>query len=246
MLEDFIDDSPRERALGIVAPHAGYMYSGAVAGSVYSRIEIPSRAIILCPNHTGLGGPLSLMRAGAWKTPLGQMQIDTEMCDALMAADAFLEDDFRAHQMEHAIEVQLPFLQHLAGDSARFVPITIGTDNWDALEQLGQAMARTITQVDPAAVIIASSDMNHYENDAVTRVKDARAIDQMLQRNARGLYDTVRREKISMCGFGPAASMLVAANLLGATKSQLVRYATSADVSRDFARVVGYAGVIVT
>jgi MEMO1 family protein len=248
MLAEFLKESPpfRQRALGVVVPHAGYMYSGSVAGAVYSRIDLPSRTIILCPNHTGMGTPLSIMRDGAWRTPLGHLQIDAELCDALMSADSSLEDDVLAHKFEHALEVQLPFLQHIAGDSLRFVPITVGIGDWDELERLGQAIAKAVQQVDSSTLIIASSDMNHYESDAITRVKDAKAIDPILNRDARGLFDTVRHERISMCGYGPATAMLIATKILQSSKAELVRYATSADVSGDFDRVVGYAGIIVT
>ena len=221
------------------------MYSGAVAGEVYSRVEIPSRTIILCPNHTGLGVPLSIMRRGAWETPLGQVQIDGEIAHALIDANCGLEDDVLAHRFEHAIEVQLPFLQSIRGPDLRFVPITVGVGDWESLQMLGQAIGDVVSRIDPSILIIASSDMNHYEPDAPTRVKDAKAIEPMLRLDAKALYTTVRRENISMCGFGPATSMLIASRQLGANHAELVRYATSADVSKDFDRVVGYAGIVV-
>jgi AmmeMemoRadiSam system protein B len=234
---------PQRRVLGIIVPHAGYIYSGAVAGAVYRQLQLPARSIILCPNHTGLGRPLAIMREGAWRTPLGDLPIDTEMCDALIATDPDLEDDAAAHQLEHALEVQLPFLQILHQAGHRFVPIVVGTGDFGALSALGEAIAETIRKVDSSTLIIASSDMNHYESDAVTRVKDAKAIDQILKRDPRGLWETVRRERISMCGVGPATSTLIATNLLDAQKAELVEYATSAKTSGDFERVVGYAGV---
>jgi MEMO1 family protein len=244
-IEGFIEQSaPKVRALGIVAPHAGYIYSGAVAGAVYSRTSLPLRSIILCPNHTGLGKPLAVMRQGAWRTPLGDLQIDAEMCDALMQADPHLEDDTAAHKYEHALEVQLPFLQHLQGSHHRFVPIVIGTQNWDTLSALGKAISETILKVDSSTLIIASSDMNHYESDSVTRTKDAMAISRIVERDPKGLLQTVRQEGITMCGVGPVTSMLVAGNMLQAGSANLVRYATSAETSGDFDRVVGYAGVI--
>jgi AmmeMemoRadiSam system protein B len=247
MIDSLVDaHTTRVAALGIVVPHAGYVYSGHVAGLVYSGIRIPSRTIILCPNHTGFGRPLAIMRSGSWQTPLGTLQIDSELCDVLMAADPQLENDSEAHQFEHAIEVQLPFLQASpAQDTVRFVPIAVGVSGWNELERLGQALAKAIQRVDPSILIIASSDMNHYESDAVTRTKDAIAIDPLLKLDARGLHATVRHNNISMCGVGPATSMIVAATLLGATRAELVEYATSAEVSNDFTRVVGYAGVIV-
>ena len=246
-LNTFIDPvQTRTKVLGVVVPHAGYIYSGHVAGAVYSRVELPVRNIVLCPNHTGFGVPLSIMRSGVWRTPLGDMEIDEELSAELMKSDPRLEDDIEAHRLEHALEVQLPFMQHLLGASVRFVPITLGTGNLDRLQELGRAIAKVVQAVAPGALIIASSDMNHYESDAITRVKDRKAIDQMLTLNAEGLYDVVRRENISMCGYGPAVSMLTAAKILGASKAELVRYATSGDVSLDFDHVVGYAGITVS
>ena len=222
------------------------MYSGHVAGAVYARVDLPQRNIVLCPNHTGLGVPLSIMKSGAWETPLGDVPIDEELCDALMRADPHLEDDTHAHRSEHAIEVQLPFMQHIGGASVQFVPITIGTSNFQRLEELGRAIASVVEKIERTTLIIASSDMNHYESDAITRVKDRKAIDQVLAMNPQGLYEVVQREKISMCGYGPSVSMLTAAKLLGATRAELVKYATSGDVSLDFEHVVGYAGMMVT
>jgi MEMO1 family protein len=249
-IRDYLEPVPQPvKALGVIVPHAGYMYSGHVAGAVYARLDLPPRSIILCPNHTGLGTPLSIMKQGAWQTPLGDMQIDEELSEALMAADPYLQDDASAHRLEHAIEVQVPFLQHIqqiGGASGRFVPITIGTSNWGRLEQLGGAMASVLRDAGQSTLIIASSDMNHYESDAVTRVKDKKAIDRILALDAPGLYDVVRRENISMCGYGPAVAMLTAANLLGARRAELVKYATSGDVSLDFDHVVGYAGLVIS
>ncbi len=238
-------DAEHSNAIGILVPHAGYMYSGPVAGAVYARIEVPSRNIILCPNHTGLGAPVSIMKSGEWETPLGLMQIDTELCEALLAADPYLQDDMAAHRMEHALEVQIPFLQ-CASPGASFAPITIGTGHWHKLESLGRAIAEVVRNSAKKTLIIASSDMNHYESDAVTRVKDRKAIDQVLALDPKGLFEVVRRENISMCGYGPAVAMLTAAKALGATRGELARYATSAEVSQDFDYVVGYAGIIIS
>ena len=246
-LQGFLEPlDPRPNAVGVIVPHAGYMYSGQVAGAVYSRVKLPLRNIILCPNHTGLGSPLSIMKCGAWQTPLGEMQIDEDLCAALMETDAHLEDDTDAHRYEHAIEVQLPFFQYIGGSLVQFVPITVGTINLQRLKALGRAIAKVIQTVAPQALIVASSDMNHYESDAVTRVKDSKAIDQILAMNPEGLYEVVGRENISMCGYGPAVVMLTAANILGVSKAELVRYATSGEASLDFDHVVGYAGIIVS
>lgn len=231
-------------AIGCVAPHAGYMYSGHVAGAVYARLEIPQRCVILCPNHTGMGTPLSIMSEGKWETPLGDVSLDHDFASALKQAFPLLREDAQAHRAEHAIEVQLPFLQARRGDFT-FVPIAVGTSQFDALSKLGEALAEVIAAQSEAVLIIASSDMNHYESDRVTRVKDHKAIDRILALDARGLYEVVTNEAISMCGFGPAVAMLTAAKQLGATQAELIRYATSGDVSGDRNMVVGYAGVAV-
>lgn len=235
----------RVRAVGLVVPHAGYIYSGHVAGAVYSRVELPSRYVILCPNHTGFGPPLSVMKAGAWETPLGEILIDEEMAAAIMKQEEALEDDTFAHQFEHALEVQLPFLQHLAGREVRFVPITIGTSQLARLQALGAAIAMAVEAIDRSTLVVASSDMNHYEPDSVTRIKDRKAIDKVLEIDPKGLYDVVHKEDISMCGYAPTISMLTAARSLGASSAELVKYATSGDVSGDFSSVVGYAGLII-
>jgi len=231
-------------AVGCVVPHAGYMYSGAVAGAVYRRLELPRRCVILCPNHTGIGEPLAIMSQGAWRTPLGDVTIDAALADALKDEAPLLSEDAQAHRYEHALEVQLPFLQVLR-PGFQFVPVTIGTNNFETLSALGDAIGSVLADLPEAVLVIASSDMNHYESDDVTRVKDRRAIDQVLALDPRGLYDTVREGHISMCGYGPATIMLTAARKLGASKAELIRYATSGDVSGDRDMVVGYAGIAV-
>lgn len=231
-------------AIGCVAPHAGYMYSGHVAGAVYARLDLPKRYIILCPNHTGVGEPLAMMSEGIWRTPLGDAVIDAQLSKDLLGRFPLLSQDEIAHRAEHALEVQLPFLQELAGDF-KFVPITIGTSRFDALSALGIAMAQAIEATAERVLIVASSDMNHYEADDATRIKDRKAIDQVLALDPKGLYETVLKEDISMCGFGPAVAMLTAAKRLGAKSAQLVKYATSGDVSGDRETVVGYAGIAV-
>jgi AmmeMemoRadiSam system protein B len=232
------------RALGCVAPHAGYMYSGHVAGAVFARVEVPRRCIVLCPNHTGMGRPLAIMSEGAWQTPLGDVPIDTELAGALRTRFPALQEDAAAHRAEHAAEVELPFLQ-LRQPELRFVPIALGTGQFEILEQLGKALADVIAPQSDSILMVASSDMNHYESDVVTRVKDHRAIERILTLDPRGLFDVVTQQDISMCGFGPAVAMLTAARQLGAKSAELVKYATSGDVSGDRDRVVGYAGVVV-
>jgi len=235
---------PKILAVGCVVPHAGYVYSGAVAGAVYRRLELPRLCVILCPNHTGKGEALAIMSQGAWHTPLGNVAIAAELAESLKAATPLLNEDQEAHRYEHALEVQLPFLQVLK-PGFQFVPITVGTTNFDALAALGEATGMVLANLPEPALVIASSDMNHYENDSVTRIKDRSAIDKVLALDPRGLYDTVREEHISMCGYGPATIMLAAARRMGASKAKLIRYATSGDVSGDRDMVVGYAGIAV-
>ena len=232
------------RALGCVAPHAGYVYSGGVAGAVYSRVMVPRCCIVLCPNHTGLGPPLSIMSVGEWQTPLGPVPIDEEVAADMKLRFPELDEDREAHRAEHAIEVQLPFLQ-VCQPLLKFVPVALGTSRFDVLESLGVALAEVCSTMDELPLIVASSDMNHYENDVITRRKDHLAIERVLALDARGLFDVVKKEDISMCGFGPTIAMLTAAKRLGATQAELVDYATSGDASGDRDRVVGYAGIAV-
>lgn len=231
-------------ALGCIAPHAGYMYSGHVAGAVFARVDIPERCVVLCPNHTGMGHALAIMSEGAWKTPLGDVEIDTQIAEALKQRFPALVEDASAHRAEHAAEVELPFLQARQSE-LRFVPIAVGTARFELLEELGQALADVIQKQNSRVLIVASSDMNHYESDPVTRAKDHRAIEKILLLDARGLYDVVTQQDISMCGFGPAVALLTAARRLGAKSAELVKYATSADVSGDRNMAVGYAGMVV-
>jgi AmmeMemoRadiSam system protein B len=240
-------------AIGCIAPHAGYLYSGHVAGAVFSSVEIPQICIVLCPNHTGIGRPLAIMSEGAWETPLGRVEIEGNVAAALQQRFPLLEEDSTAHRSEHAAEVELPFLQvRRAGlksdlqSSLKIVPIAIGTGNLEVLEQLGLALAEVTARHQQPILIVASSDMNHYESDAITRMKDEKAIETILALDAHRLQDAVMSQHISMCGFGPAVAMLTAAKKLGATSAQLLKYATSGDISGDRKLVVGYAGIVVS
>jgi hypothetical protein len=231
-------------AIGCVVPHAGYIYSGHVAGALFARLNIPQRCIVLCPNHTGRGQPLAIMSGGVWETPLGKVAVDSSLADALKHRYSLLTEDADAHRAEHAVEVELPFLQ-AKSPNFTFVPIALGTAKFDALESLGLAIADVVKDEAEPVLIIASSDMNHYENDKITRVKDHKAIEKILALDARGLFDVVMNEDISMCGFGPTVAMLTAAKRLGAAAAELIKYATSGDISGDREMVVGYAGILV-
>jgi AmmeMemoRadiSam system protein B len=184
------------------------------------------------------------MSEGSWETPLGSVQIDSDLAYELRKACPQLDDDRDAHRSEHAIEVQLPFLQ--ARQSAlRFVPIAVGKGDYESLEDLGNAVGNVIAESRQPVLIVASSDMNHYESDAVTRAKDQQAIARMLVLDPGGLFDVIHNEHISMCGYGPAIVMLTAALALGGKSAELIRYATSGDISGDRRMVVGYAGIVV-
>jgi hypothetical protein len=235
----------RTRALGCVVPHAGYMYCGQVAGAVYAALEIPPRCILLGPRHYPQGQPLAILTSGSFETPLGRAQIDEPLAAALAHAYPLLREDAVAHAREHSLEVQLPFLQRIVGADFRFVPVVLATSRYGVMEDLGEAVAEVVRAQGEPVLVIASSDMNHYESDEVTRVKDERAIAQVLALDPRALYDTVRNEGITMCGYAATVAMLVAMRELGAKSAKLIRYATSGDVSGDRDQVVGYAGIVI-
>jgi AmmeMemoRadiSam system protein B len=237
-------EAPKIHARACMVPHAGYVYSGGVAAEVYRRVEIPRRVILLGPRHYPRGAPLAIWSDGAWQTPLGMAPIDHLLAEKISRAFPQLREDAVAHSAEHSLEVQLPFLQR-AVPSFAFVPIVIGGVQWETLESLGHALASVIAAEREPILLIASSDMNHYESNAVTRVKDRKAIDQVLRLDPRRLFETVRDENISMCGYAAAVATLVAARDLGATRAELIRYATSGEVNGDMQEVVGYAGIVV-
>jgi len=233
-----------ESALGCVVPHAGYMYSGHVAGAVYSALQIPPQCILLGPRHFPRGAAMAILTEGSWQMPFGPAQIDSPVAAEVARACPHLREDPVAHQHEHSLEVQLPFLQHWA-PGFRFVPIVLGTDRYPLLEDLGRALAQVIRARKEKVLLIASSDMNHYESDALTRAKDHRAVEKILALDPRGLYDTVRFEGITMCGYAATVAMLVAARELGAKVARLIKYATSGDINGDRQEVVGYAGITI-
>jgi AmmeMemoRadiSam system protein B len=235
----------KERFIGAVVPHAGLMYSGHVAAAFYAAAELPKRFIILCPNHTGAGHFAAINRDGDWRTPFGAAAIDTPLADALMAQSKLLSEDARAHAREHSLEVQLPFLQQLA-ESFTFVPICLGAHRYDYAEKIGNAIADVIRDEDEDIGIIASSDLNHYEDQKTTLRKDQLAIDEVLKLDPKELWRVVNDFDISMCGFIPTTTMLIAANKLGATRANLIRHATSGDVNGDFSAVVGYASILIS
>jgi AmmeMemoRadiSam system protein B len=233
----------RAPAKACLAPHAGYVYSGHVAGAVYARIALPKKILILGVRHYPRGENAAILSSGAWRTPLGDAPIDEPLAEALRAACPLLREDSVAHSSEHSLEVQVPFLQVLRPEFA-FVPVALGSVRFEDLVALGEAIGRVLATSAEEILLLTTSDLNHYENEAATRLKDHKAIDRILTLDARGLYDTCRNDQISMCGLGPTVVMLTALQSLGSTRAELVRYGTSGDVSGDFSAVVGYAGIV--
>jgi len=235
----------KQKFIGAVVPHAGLMYSGHVAAAFYSAAELPKRFIILCPNHTGLGHYAAINRDGAWRTPLGDVPIDTPLAGALMARTRLLQVDTQAHAREHSLEVQLPFLQRLVPDFT-FVPICLATHRLELTEEIGSAVADVVANEKEPVGILASSDLNHYEDQQTTIRKDNIAIDEVIRMQPKELWRAVNEFDVSMCGFIPSTAMLTAANKLGAKKATLLKHATSGDINGDFRRVVGYASILVS
>ncbi len=233
----------KAHAKACLVPHAGYMYSGHVAGAVFSRIVLPKKIIILGVRHYPGGEPLAILSAGKWRTPLGDVRIDEDLAKRVRVACPALCEDEVAHRREHSLEVELPFLQVLDPDFT-FVPVAVGTIRFQELVEVGEGLARMLAERDEEILLVASSDMNHYEDDERTRQKDRQAIDCMLRVDAAGLYEVCQKQSISMCGLGPAVVMLTALKKLGAKEGELVKYATSGDVAGDRERVVGYAGML--
>jgi AmmeMemoRadiSam system protein B len=232
---------PPRPVVGMLAPHAGYVYSGAVAGATYARVDVPDRAIVMCPNHTGRGVSVSLWPDGGWRTPLGRVPVDAGLTADLLAS-GLAQADREAHRLEHALEVQLPFLQ-LRRPEIAIAALCLGPLEYAECRELGKAVAEAARK--RPTLLVASSDMSHYIPAHEAREKDQRALDRLLALDPKGLYEVVRREGISMCGYVPATVMLVAAAELGAREAELVRYGNSAEASGDETSVVGYAGAVV-
>jgi AmmeMemoRadiSam system protein B/AmmeMemoRadiSam system protein A len=245
MISSFVDaGAEKEEVIGLIVPHAGYVYSGAVAGATISRIKFKDTFVIIGPNHTGYGPPFSVMTQGSWQTPLGEVQIDSELAEKLVSISEYFEEDSQAHQYEHSVEVQLPFLQYFKED-VKIVPVILASSNVEALRAAGHDLARAIGSLDRDVVIMVSSDMNHYEPQGTGQRKDRKAIDAILELNEDELVKRIKEDDITMCGYAPAAVMLTAVKELGAGRAELVRYQTSGDISGDYNAVVGYAGIII-
>lgn len=257
--EYVVDTGMKKDALAVLSPHAGLIYSGPVAGAVYSSVNLPDTFILIGPNHTGLGAPVSIMTSGEWETPLGRVKIDEHLAASILSRSRLIREDTLAHLREHSLEVQLPFIQHLK-EEFTFVPIQMMDARLDTCLEVGRAVAEAIEALgggdedasgirprrDKKVLIVTSSDMSHYIGAEEAAEKDFKAIKKILELDPEGLHRIVRTEGITMCGFGPAVAMLHAAKRLGATKAELIKYAHSGEVSGDYNQVVGYAGVVVS
>ncbi len=233
--------------VGLVCPHAGYMYSGPVAANAYYCLALDGAVdlfVVLGPNHHGVGSGVAIMKSGVWRTPLGDVEVDTEVATEIVSKSGMVDVDDSAHVYEHSLEVQLPFLQYVYGASFKFVPICFLMQDLETCKEVGQALAEALK--DKNAVIIASTDMTHYEPQKRAAEKDGKAIDAMLKMDEELLYSTIESHNISMCGYGPVIALLTAAKAMGASKVELLRYATSGDVAGDKSAVVGYAALALT
>jgi AmmeMemoRadiSam system protein B len=236
---------PAEPAVAVIAPHAGYVFSGAIAGETYARVKIPERVVVINPNHTGRGVPRSIWTAGAWHLPGGAVSVDEPLAAALRD-EAGLEDDQRAHLLEHSGEVHLPFLRARRAD-VRVVPVCLAGLSLAECGAIGQGVARAIRKsaAEPRNVLlVASTDMSHFVSADTARRLDMLAIERITDFDPEGLFEVVTRNRISMCGFIPTTVVLIAARELGASRVELVRYGNSGETSGDYDRVVGYAGAI--
>ena len=235
------------KIVGLVCPHAGYMYSGPVAAHSYYSLAAdgkPDVIVIFGPNHTGQGSGLAVMKEGVWRTPLGDIQIDQETAHQILLKSKIIDIDELAHVYEHSIEVQLPFLQYLYGSAFKFVPVSFLMQDFESSREVGQAVAEALDGKN--ALIIASTDMTHYESHEKAEKKDRKALSALEKLDEREFYSAIEDYHITACGYGPVVALITAAKLLGAKKGHILCYKTSGDVTGDYSAVVGYASVSLT
>ena len=245
LVEEFsLPEQKRIKAKGIVSPHAGYIYSGSVAGKVYSSVEVPGTVIVIGPNHTGYGSKAGILPEGVFSMPGFSMEIDHELAASIMKNSDVIEEDSDSHMHEHSLEVQLPFI-HYHNPTAKIVPLCVMGRGYDFVSSLGNALAKSIRDYGKDVLIVASSDMTHYESQQIAREKDNLAIEKVIGLDPFGLMKITVERDISMCGVIPVAIMLISAKQLGAKKAKLVDYKTSGEVTNDYDEVVGYAGIMV-
>jgi len=234
---------PKEEAIGLLVPHAGYQYSGAVAGATISRIIVKDTVIIMGPTHSGQGAPFSVMPEGTWQTPLGNVEVDSELARKIISHSKYAEEDYLAHREEHAVEVQIPFLQYIKPD-VKIVPMILSEAPLEVFREIGHAIAQAIKETKKEVVILASGDMTHYESAAAAKEKDMKAVDAMLALDEAEFTRRYNNLHITMCAHGPVTTLIAAARELGATGAELVKYQNSGDATGDYSQVVAYAGVI--
>ncbi len=243
-LAKYIDKSAlKEEVVGLLMPHAGYQYSGAVAGAAISRVKFKDTFIIIGPSHSGLGQPYSIMPEGTWQTPLGEVEVDAELAQKIIELSKYAEADYAAHENEHAVEVQIPFLQYIKPD-VKIVPIILAGTSADIYKEIGHAIAKAIVTLKRGVVILASGDMTHYEPAETARDKDMKAVEAMLALDEDELTRRYKNLRMTICAHGPVVTLITAAKDLGATSAELVKYQNSGDDTGDYSSVVGYAGVI--
>jgi MEMO1 family protein len=239
-----VSRSRLKEVVGLVCPHAGYMYSGAVAANAYFELAEdgkPDTVVILGPNHTGYGSALALMRDGVWRTPLGDVEVDAETADQIVSETRLVDVDDLAHRFEHSIEVQLPFLQYLYGSEFKFVPICYQMQDLASADEVGNALVEVLA--DKNAVVIASSDMTHYEPQKNASPKDLAALKAVEAMDAKQFYSIIETQNVTACGYGPIATVITTSKGLGAKEAKLLSYKSSGDITGDYSRVVGYAAV---
>ena len=236
-------NGPRE-IIGLVCPHAGYMFSGSVAANAYYELAsdgAPDTVVILGPNHTGYGSALAVVNEGFWRTPLGDVEIDGETANRIMQETRIVDVDELAHRFEHSIEVQLPFLQYLYGSEFKFVPICFQMQDLSSAVEVGKALVEVLANKN--AVVIASSDMTHYEPQGNAAAKDMAALKAVEAMDEKRFYSIIEKQNVTACGYGPIAALITAAKGLGAKEAKLLCYQTSGDTPGDYSSVVGYAAV---
>lgn len=239
-----VEHGPR-KILGIISPHAGYVYSGPVAAHGYSRLAsdgLPGTFVILGPNHTGYGSGVSIMTEGSWETPLGQLPIDNSLAKKIQKATSIIDIDEEAHAFEHSIEVQLPFIQFLYGNTAKFVPICMMMQDLRTSREIAKAIIEQSRETD--IFIVASSDFTHYEPHEIANRKDRTAIDAITRLDEAALNELGETSKVTMCGYGPITVLMAAGNLLGGVKAELLTHKTSGDATGDKNAVVGYTSLV--
>ena len=241
-IEAMMVSATPQPSIAMMSPHAGYIYSGGVAAKTFSQVKIPKEVVILGPNHHGRGHAAAVYAQGAWDTPLGRVEVDSELAARVLEECPMTSEDFIAHSSEHSLEVQVPFLQYLLPE-VTIVPLCISLMPLETLLTLGDGLARAISSCGNKPLIVASTDMTHYESGETARKKDSLALDRVLALDPEGLYEVVYENRISMCGVLPTVVMLRAALALGATGAELVAYSNSGEVTGDQSEVVGYAGV---